>query len=804
LISYIGVRLRWLRKRISRTYWAARLLGITMPAGEADLPGLIILQLDGLSRTQFERAVEKGNLPFLAKLIRRRHFTVESFYSGIPSTTPAVQGEIFFGVRTAVPSFEFLRRKAGKVFRMYEAHAAAEIEADLSKQCPDPLLQGGHAYADIYGAGAVHSRYCSRDLPKLWKRVSFIKGLVITVLYAPKILRMFMLALLEFGLALFDLCKGLFKREDFLVEIAFVPARIIVCIIVREMIRFRMLLAIECGVQLIHANFLGYDEQAHRRGPESAFAHWTLKGIDRAVRDICRVASRSNYRDYEWMIHSDHGQEHSVPFVRKHGKEVDDALREVFAKGPLAGVELWMSKVPEIVGNTWGHYRQLLGMDNTTTPLVAEPDQHIIFTALGPVGHLYFPVKLAATDLDAYARHLVSRAGVPLVLLKQSDGAATAYNQRGRWTLPQDGAEVIGEQHPYLHEAAEDLARLCHHPDAGDLVVSGWDHQQPPLSFAMENGAHGGPGFEETRGFLLVPDRVRRWHVAHLLNTGSRVRGEDLRKIALHFLGRDGVREERVPQHPERDTDLPIRVMTYNIHSCIGNDGKVRPERVARVINHFDPDIVAVQEIDCHRGRSGGHDQAQLIADHLRMTHVFQAMFEEEKERYGIAIFARRPLKIVKAANLTAAKGRREARGAIWVLLEMEGHQTIHVINTHFGLGKREREHQAAELLGKNWLGAIPDHEPVILCGDFNSGPRSQVFRNMLLRFRDVQQSAVDHKPRPTFSSVQPILRIDHVFVSHHFIVEQVELPDTPTAVMASDHLPLCVELSLKPHLETT
>jgi endonuclease/exonuclease/phosphatase family metal-dependent hydrolase len=81
--------------------------------------------------------------------------------------------------------------------------------------------------------------------------------------------------------------------------------------------------------------------------------------------------------------------------------------------------------------------------------------------------------------------------------------------------------------------------------------------------------------------------------------------------------------------------------MTYNIHSCIGIDGKVRPERIARVINHCEADIVAVQEIDAHRARSGLHDQSQVIADHLRMTHVFHAMLEEEKERYGIAIFAK-------------------------------------------------------------------------------------------------------------------------------------------------------------------
>lgn len=803
MISRVAVRLRSLRRKFSRTHWAARFLGIETPAGEADEPGLVMIQIDGLSRSQFERALAGGKLPFLANLVRRRHFTLESFYSGLPSTTPAVQGEIFFGVRSAVPSFEFLRRETGKIFRMYDPEAAAVIGAELEQRCPAPLLKNGNAYADIYRAGAGDSRYCSQDSAphEILRRLQSLKWLLLFIVYAPKILRMIALALLEFGLAVVDVFKGLYEREDFIREICCVPSRVFVSIVMREQIRFRVMLDIERGLQVIHINFLGYDEQAHRRGPDSAFAHWTLKGIDRAARDICRAAGRSTYRDYEWLVHSDHGQERTIPFAKKHGREIDAAVREVFSRGPLASREIWLSRLPERIGNTLGRCRKFVGMKQPRGADAAIPDpaHQIVITAMGPIGHLYLPEKPPAAAMESYAKDLVGTAGVPLVLLLRDDGTVRAFNRRGAWRLPEDRAEILGAAHPYLDEAAEDLVRLCRHPDAGDFVISGWDLRQPPLSFPMENGAHGGPGFEETRGFLLVPDRIRRWHVAHLAHTRNRVRGEDLRKIALHFLGRDGAREERVPRHPARDQDLTVRVMTYNIHSCRGLDGKIRPERVARVINHFDPDIVAVQEIDAHRARSGGHDQAQVIADHLRMTHVFQAMFEEKKERYGIAIFARYPFKIVKAAHLTGAEPRRlrEARGAIWVQLEFEGRRPFHFINTHFGLGNDEKRRQANELLGTNWLGSIPDSEPVILCGDFNSGPRSAVFRRFQARFRDVQLAAADHKPRATFSSVKPFLRIDHVFVSGHFAVGRVELPDTPTAAMASDHLPLCVELTL-------
>lgn len=803
MISRIGVRLRWLRRKTGRTHWAASLLGIQSPEGESDLPGLIILQIDGLSRTQLEHALQTGSMPFLASLIRRRHFTLETFYSGVPSTTPAVQGEIFFGVRAAVPSFQFLHRKTGQVFRMYESGAAEEIARELESSCPDPLLKGGHAYSDIFRGGAASSNYCSQDLvADEWLRhLHPLKSLALGVAYSPRLVRMLALAVIEFGLAVIDAFKGMYARENFFQEIAFVPARVLVCVVLRELIRLRVLLDIERGVPVIHANFLGYDEQAHRRGPGSAFAHWTLKGIDRAARDIYRAAGRCTHRDYELIVYSDHGQEHSLPFERRHGRKLGDALAPIFARGPLAGLPLWTDRNPAPGDRPGERSRHLSGARHAAPAAGGPPDpkSQIILTAMGPLGHLYFPERITDGDLEAYAAAAVHTAGVPLVLFLTGGGAVRAFNARGAWSLPDDRAEILGADHPFLDEAAADLARLCGHRDAGDLVLSGWDPRGTPLSFAPENGAHGGPGSEETRGFLLVPDRIRRWHLVHLDRTGERVRGEELRKTALHFLGRDGVREERVPQHPARGPELSVRVMTYNIHSCVGIDGKVRPERVARVINHFDPDIVAVQEIDAHRPRSGRHDQAQLIADHLRMTHVFHAMLEEEKERYGIAIFARHPFTIVKTGYLTEAAPRqfREARGAIWIQLQIEGRQPLHLINTHFGLGKDERRHQTEALLGADWLGAIPDDEPVILCGDFNSGPRSAVIQQVQTRLRDVQRSVPGHKARATFTSVRPLVRIDHVFVSRHFTVDRVELPDTPTATMASDHLPVCVELSL-------
>ncbi|CAN5259585.1 hypothetical protein BH09PSE2_BH09PSE2_17080 [soil metagenome] len=57
-----------------------------------------------------------------------------------------------------------------------------------------------------------------------------------------------------------------------------------------------------------------------------------------------------------------------------------------------------------------------------------------------------------------------------------------------------------------------------------------------------------------------------------------------------------------------------IRVMTYNVHGCVGGDRKLDVGRIAAVIAREEPDVVALQELDVGRARSQRVDQAAAIA----------------------------------------------------------------------------------------------------------------------------------------------------------------------------------------------
>lgn len=98
------------------------------------------------------------------RLLRREDYAVHAHYSGLPSTTPAVQAELFYGRKSTVPAFSFREHESHRVVRMYETDAASRVEAEHVAEGGEPLLEGGSAYADNFTGGAVESHFCPSSM----------------------------------------------------------------------------------------------------------------------------------------------------------------------------------------------------------------------------------------------------------------------------------------------------------------------------------------------------------------------------------------------------------------------------------------------------------------------------------------------------------------------------------------------------------------------------------------------------------------------------------------------------------------
>ena len=202
------------------------------------------------------------------------------------------------------------------------------------------------------------------------------------------------------------------------------------------------------------------------------------------------------------------------------------------------------------------------------------------------------------------------------------------------------------------------------------------------------------------------------------------------------------------------------------------------------------------------RARTGGIDQAEVIARELGMAHHFHPAYRVMEEEYGDAILTARPAHFIRGAALPGIGPlqRLEPRGALWVSINVGG-VDVQVFNTHLGLRGYERLAQVEALFGREWIGSPTCREPVVLTGDFNAVPRSRVYGRITARLRDAQRLGPARRPNATFPSRLPILRLDHVFLSRGLEVTRAETLRMQEARIASDHLPLFVDFTVKPVL---
>jgi hypothetical protein len=401
--------------------------------------------------------------------------------------------------------------------------ASANMVGRLLHHAGRPMLTGGASYSNVYSGGADTARYCAEtmNLESLMEAANPLKLIFLLLFQIGKLFRIVGYACLELALGVYDGFNGVADGKNILKELKFIPTRVFICAVLRELIRFRVKMDVSRGVRIIAANLLGYDEQSHRRGPGSAFAHWTLKGIDGVVKDVYLNAVRSDCRDYRVVIYADHGQESVHSYHRHAGIPLKQAIREVFSEKQRSedsqrkeNMDEEMADLYRRTGNIhFGQHQQMRGRREPFTEGAAD---HVRITTMGPLGHVYLPTGIRrqidsddpSSALEQYARRLNRQVHIPLVLFKR-DGDIAAVNDSGVFALSKDQEMILGRDHPFLYQTAADLKRLCLHANAGDLVISGWKPGSTPLSFSIESGAHGGPGKEETRGFVLLPACMR-------------------------------------------------------------------------------------------------------------------------------------------------------------------------------------------------------------------------------------------------------------------------------------------------------
>ena len=232
--------------------------------------------------------------------------------------------------------------------------------------------------------------------------------------------------------------------------------------------------------------------------------------------------------------------------------------------------------------------------------------------------------------------------------------------------------------------------------------------------------------------------------------------------------------------------DSALRVLCYNIHYGQGNDGQYDLQRLAKVINATDPDLVALQEVDVGVRRSGRVHQARKLAELTDMAVRYGPTQHYQGGLFGNAVLSRLPILDVQIHPLpyteSSADRTTYPRGAIAVTVQLPGAGPAKFISTHFQ--HNVPEDRVAEARAINRLFA-DQSMPCILAGDLNATPDSEP-----IQILDGQwTNAIDAEQSPTAPSQQPRSRIDYIL----YRGGSLKMTDSEVIgdSLASDHRPV-------------
>jgi len=227
-----------------------------------------------------------------------------------------------------------------------------------------------------------------------------------------------------------------------------------------------------------------------------------------------------------------------------------------------------------------------------------------------------------------------------------------------------------------------------------------------------------------------------------------------------------------------------LRLVTWNVHGCIGTDRRHDPLRIARLLATLHADVVGLQEVDARRPRVGGRHPLALWARELGMTAVAGPNLRDERGDYGNALLTRFDVHSVERRSL--AETGREPRGAIDAVLHAPS-GPLRVVVTHLGLRGAERRRQCARLRA-----ALegPSHPPTALLGDLNEWRPRPFIASPLVP--DPFPTAVTAR---TFPSRLPLFALDRILLRPEPARLAFRVVRTPLASVASDHLPLVVDV---------
>lgn len=482
---------------------------------------LLIVQIDGLSRSVLEQALAEGRMPFVRSLLKRRGHRLLPMCVGLPSSTPAFQMAAMYGVRPDIPGFHYhLKRERTDIY-FPRAGDAAKVEEGQARGRRG-ILDGGSAYGCVFTGGAVNNLF-NFAMIKRPTGDGLLRAIAAFVVLAWVVIKCLVLTGLEVLRAVLRLIAdpvGETSRGW-----KFLGLKVALSVWIRELFTLVASRDVYAGVRAIYVNYLDYDVFAHAYGPRNRRALQALRRVDRSIRQLWRVARRVPGHRYQLYVLSDHGQAASLPYQNLSGGRpfervfFDDLL-------PAAGVEIDRAhpgrrrlasgikafrkqRAPAMFQRFMNYLEHDFPWMLGETP-EARQQGGVRVIAAGPNAFVYFldddePLALEQVEqrYPGLADELSRSRGIGFVLARSAAGAVCLWRGK-RYPVGDEPSGPLAGREDWAM-AAQGIRDLMAMRSAGDLVIYGNDAVEGTITYIPEAGAHAGPSADEIHTFVVSP-----------------------------------------------------------------------------------------------------------------------------------------------------------------------------------------------------------------------------------------------------------------------------------------------------------
>ena len=495
-------------------------------------PGLLVVQIDGLSLPVLNHAIRGGRVPVLGGLVRDDGATLHPWAAMLPATTPASQAGILHGRNDGIAGFRWYEKAAGRLIVANHPDDAAELVRRLSDGA-GLLADDGASIGNLLTGDAARSYLTMATIGegKPADNGRRLRGFLAT---SVNYLRLLTLMVGEMAKELYqaERQRGRSVEPRMHRDLRYAVERAVSNIALRTVSTSFVIEEMFCGAPTIYVDYTGYDAIAHHCGPERAEAIDALEGIDRAIGSLIK-ASRSTCRPYRLVVLSDHGQCLGATFSQRYGQALEAVIAALLPDsmsvvGTTDSVE--SAGMGRRVAAELSHGAGLGSLLARLLPSALKPfgggprravgkAPEVVVASSGSLAHVYFtsqPDRMTDETIEARCPHVIEalagHPGIGALLVRSASGQPLVLGSHGRADLTPTEAvadgSVVGELlADYGSRAVENLLRLDGFPNAGDLILLGAVDRLSGEVTGFEElvGSHGGLGGWQAEAFILCP-----------------------------------------------------------------------------------------------------------------------------------------------------------------------------------------------------------------------------------------------------------------------------------------------------------